>query len=256
MRLQILSDLHLEFHKGLQLDLADGIDALIVAGDICAGTEKGLRYLREQAGPDLAIIALAGNHEFYGRHWQAERAVARVHAAKHRVIWLDDDTVEFAGVRFVGATLWTDYEAYGADKRAAAMEMSGRIMSDHRLISARDGDGPAISFSPSRARAAHAVSRDFLAAQLARPFAGSTVVITHHGPHLKSIAPKFRDTLLTAAFISDLSGLIETRQPALWIHGHTHVSFDYAVGDTRVICNPHGYPGENRRFNPRLVVEV
>ena len=82
------------------------------------------------------------------------------------------------------------------------------------------------------------------------------MVVTHHGPHEKSIAPKFRDTLLTAAFISDLSAVIETHQPALWVHGHTHVSFDYAVGDTRVLCNPYGYPGENRRFDPRLVVEV
>ena len=256
MRLQILSDLHLEFQPGLQLDLVEGIDALVVAGDICAGTEKGFAYLRDQAGPDLAVVALAGNHEFYGRNWQEARVAAWEHAAAHGITWLDDTASEIRGVRFVGATLWTDYEIYGADKRATAMEMAGRIMNDHRLISSRDGDAPQVSFSPARARVAHQVSRSFLATELARPFEGATVVVTHHGPHIKSVAPKFRDTLLTAAFISDLSDLIETHQPPLWVHGHTHVNFDYRVGDSRVICNPYGYPGENRRFQPRLVVEV
>jgi predicted phosphodiesterase len=256
MRLQILSDIHLEFQPDLQLDLVDGIDALIVAGDVCAGTGKGLAYLRQQAGPDLPIVALAGNHEFYGRNWQEARAAAWQHAAAHGITWLDDCVTEIAGVRFAGATLWTDYEIYGSDKRAASMEIAGRIMNDHRLISSRDGDGAQTSFSPARARVAHQVSRAFLATELARPFAGPTVVVTHHGPHIRSIAPKFRDTLLTAAFISDLSDLIEAHEPVLWIHGHTHVNFDYRVGDTRVICNPYGYPGENRRFQPRLVVEV
>jgi predicted phosphodiesterase len=256
MRLQILSDLHLEFQPELRIDIAPGVDALIVAGDICAGTARGFAYIRKQAGPDLPVIALAGNHEFYGRNWQEARAAAWDHATQHGITWLDDTVTEMGGVRFVGGTLWTDYEFYGADKRAASMEMAGRIMNDHRLISSRDGDGSETSFSPARARLAHQASRVFLNAELARRFAGPTVVVTHHGPHEKSVAPKFRDTLLTAAFISDLSDLIEAHQPPLWIHGHTHVNFDYRVGDTRVLCNPYGYPGENRRFQPRLVVEV
>ena len=256
MLLQILSDLHLEFSPGLVLDIAPEADALIVAGDICVGTEKGFAYLREQAGLDLPIVALAGNHEFYGRNWQDARVAAWEHAAAHGITWLDDSAAEIAGVRFVGATLWTDYEIYGADKRAAAMEMAGRIMNDHRLISSRDGDRPQTSFSPARARVAHHGSRTFLSTELARPFAGPTVVVTHHGPHIRSVAPKFRDTLLTAAFISDLSDLIDAHQPPLWVHGHTHVNFDYRVGGTQVICNPYGYPGENRRFLPRLVVKV
>ena len=256
MRIQILSDLHLEFQPDLQLEIAPDLDALIVAGDICTSTQRGFAYVRAQAGPDLPVIAVAGNHEFYGRVWQEARAAAPDHARQNGITWLDDASAEICGVRFVGATLWTDYEVYGTDKRAAAMEMAGRLMSDHRLISAGDDGGLQTSFSPAHARKAHHVSREHLGAALARPFAGTTVVVTHHGPHARSIAPKFRDTLLTAAFISDLSDVMERHAPALWVHGHTHVNFDYRIGDTRVICNPYGYPGENRRFDPRLVVEV
>ena len=256
MRIQILSDLHLEFQRDLCLDIVPGVDAMIVAGDICSGTAKGFAYLRREAGPDLAIIAVAGNHEFYGSIWQDERAEARISAATHGIAWLDDDRCEIGAVRFLGATLWTDYEFYGADMRADAMQMAGRAMSDHRLIGARSGDGPRTGFSPAHARDAHHFSRAFLVDALSKPFAGPTVVVTHHGPHEKSVAPKFRESLVTAAFTSDLSAMIAAHQPTLWVHGHTHVSFDYTAGATRVICNPHGYPGENPRFVPRLVVEV
>ena len=256
MRLQILSDLHLEFHDDLRLDVAPGIDALIVAGDVCSGTARGFSYLRQQAGTNLPIVAVAGNHEFYGTTWQEERAAARDSARHYGITWLDDDTAEIGGVRFVGATLWTDYEVYGADRRLDAMDIAGRAMNDHRLISARNGDGARTSFSPAHARDAHHISRAYLDETLGHPFDGTTVVVTHHGPHADSIAPKFRDSLVTAAFVSDLSVLLAVHQPPLWIHGHTHVNFDYRVGATRVICNPYGYPGENIRFMPRLVVEV
>lgn len=252
MRLQILSDLHLEFQPDLQLDLADDIDVLVAAGDICAGTEAGFAYLRGQAGPDLPIVAVAGNHEFYRRNWEVERAAAQVRAAAAGIDWLDDGRVEIGDVTFIGATLWTDYDVFGADKRDAAMRAAGLGMSDHVMIST--GRDPERTFSPQLARTAHLTSRDFLERELVQSNPARTVVVTHHGPHPRSIAPKFRESIITAAFISDLSEMMEAHRPALWVHGHTHVNFDYRVGDTRVLCNPYGYPGENRRFIPRLIV--
>ena len=88
------------------------------------------------------------------------------------------------------------------------------------------------------------------------PFTGPTIVVTHHAVHRNSVAPIYRDDWVTAAFVSDLSELIEAYQPALWVHGHVHNSFDYRVGQTRIIANPHGYGKENPAFDCTLVVEI
>ena len=82
------------------------------------------------------------------------------------------------------------------------------------------------------------------------------VVVTHHAPSRASVAPRFAGQRLNPAFVSGLESLIEAGRPSLWVHGHTHTSFDYRLGKTRVICNPRGYPGENPDFRPGLVVEV
>jgi hypothetical protein len=59
-------------------------------------------------------------------------------------------------------------------------------------------------------------------------------------------------------FVSDAESLLAGVD--LWVHGHTHDSFDYRVGTTRVLCNPRGYARdgmvENPRFDPGLGVEI
>lgn len=66
--------------------------------------------------------------------------------------------------------------------------------------------------------------------------------------------------MLNACFVSDLEARILRWQPQLWMHGHTHDSFDYRIGATRVIANPRGYArdgvAENKSFDPGLVIEV
>jgi predicted phosphodiesterase len=120
-------------------------------------------------------------------------------------------------------------------------------------------------FSPTIARAEHMKSRAWL--RVAVPFEGRTVVVTHHGPHLNSVHPRYLGELLNAAFVSDLSPLVE--QADLWIHGHVHDSSDYHVGKCRVLTNPRGYARnrrtaespeelewENPTFDAQLVVDV
>ena len=128
-------------------------------------------------------------------------------------------------------------------------------LNDHRRITwAKEPQW--LRFRPQEALLLHRRSAAFIAAELAKPFAGPTVVVTHHAPHPGSVHPRYADDMLSAAFVSDLSSIIEAGQPALWVHGHVHASFDYRVGATRVLCNPHGYGAENPDFEPRLVVEV
>jgi Icc-related predicted phosphoesterase len=83
-----------------------------------------------------------------------------------------------------------------------------------------------------------------------------TVAVTHHLPHPRSIPDRFAGDLLNAAYASDLSSVIESGRPALWIHGHTHDNCDHMVGGTRIICNPRGYADENSRFETGMVIEL
>jgi Icc-related predicted phosphoesterase len=140
-----------------------------------------------------------------------------------------------------------------------AMGAAGNGMTDHRLIRTEDGapPGSAIRFMPEHALKRHKRELAWLESKLAESFEGQTVVVTHHGPSPRSVPDRFEDDPLTPAFSSNLQPIIEKYQPAAWIHGHTHDSFDYTIGKTRVVCNPAGYPHEpNPDFKRDLVIEI
>jgi len=254
LRLQVFSDLHADFNKWPPApDLSAHADAVIVAGDVCEGIALGFEYLRASVPDSIPIVMVAGNHEFYRSSIEREFAQARDAARTYAVTFLENSAAEIDGVRFIGATLWTDYALFGEANRSLAMAIAEDRLMDHRLIRAESG--LSVRFRPDDARELHFESRRFLERALAIPFDGPTVVVTHHGVHEKSVDRRYAANLLTAAFVSDLSDLLAF-EPALWVHGHTHTRFDYRVGLTRVICNPRGYGGENPAFEPGFIVEV
>lgn len=256
MRLHIFSDLHFDARPGgWSPKLAPGADAVLCAGDICQGLPEAFAYLRAFIPWPTPIITVAGNHSFYHRDHGREIERGRLAAREHGITFLEDDAAVIGGVRFLGATLWTDYALYGAAARVDAMRLAYRDMNDHRFIAV---NGQHLSsFHPSHALDLHSDSVAFLRGAMAAPFDGPTVVLTHHIPHLGGVAEQYRGDLLNAAFASDLAWLIAEGRPAAWCFGHTHTSFDFTEGDTRLICNPHGYGRENAAgFDPGCVVEV
>jgi 3',5'-cyclic AMP phosphodiesterase CpdA len=229
-------------------------DVVIVAGDVCEGIDSGMHLLRTLIPAPKPIIMVAGNHEFYRRSLILQRTNAPIAAAQYAVTFLDDASAVIGGVRFIGATLWTDFCLDGADQQATRMEAAQRYMLDYREISV-DANRKR-KLKPADTLQFHQSSRAFLDRTLAEPFAGPTVVVTHHAPHPGSVAARFRVDPVTASFVSDLTDLIERHAPVLWVHGHTHTSFDYLVGGTRINCNPKGYGKENRDFDAGLIVEI
>ena len=255
MKFQVFSDLHADVAAIKPITVAPDIDVVIVAGDTCQGAERGFDFMRRIVPMHVTIVAVLGNHEFYGRCLPDELAYARAAAPLYGVHLLENDAVEVGGVRFVGATLWTDYALFGEVASPLAMSAARAGLNDHRRI-AWAKEPRWLRFRPQEALLLHRRSVGFIAAELAKPFAGPTVVVTHHAPHPGSVHPRYENDLLSAAYVSDLTALIEAGQPTLWVHGHVHSSFDYRVGETRVLCNPHGYGIENPDFEPSLVVEV
>jgi hypothetical protein len=202
-------------------------------------------------------VYVAGNHEFYHQeyHQVRERLKSSIGPMFH---CLENDEVVINGVRFLGCTLWTDYALY--HDVPAALKRAEDCMNDHRAI--RYGNR---LFTPHDALQLHLESRAWLEGKLNEAFDGKTVVVTHHCPHPLSVHARYGNDPANAAFASDLSHLMG--KAVQWIHGYTHMSFDYAVRGTRVVCNPSGYPEnkyvrdlamlqfENQEFNKRLVVE-
>ncbi|KVC83069.1 metallophosphoesterase [Burkholderia ubonensis] len=258
MKIRVLSDLHLESNLPDVIPHADA-DLVVLAGDIHNHAE-GLRWAAETFDPEVPVIYVPGNHEYYDGEFGALEAAMRDAArALDNVHYLHNDTyVDPAGrFRVLGTTLWTDFALFGADDAsvARAIDAASRVMLDfkgliqvtwpHDAAVHAGSDAPERGaerdFTPADALALHRRSRAWLEAQLAVPFAGTTIVVTHHAPHRRSLAERYAQDPVSAGFVNDLAGLV--RAPvALWVHGHTHTSFDYVTeGGTRVVCNPRGY---------------
>jgi predicted phosphodiesterase len=251
MKIRVLSDLHLEFQHWNPP--AVPADVVVLAGDIDVGI-SGVVWGR-QVFPGSPIIYVPGNHEYYGSELGAMLAKMRRAAAQHDVHLLDGNAVLINGVRFIGATLWTDFALYGSAPKHIdrAMAIAAHGMVDYRIIRMPSGR----MLRPADTLNIHQQQITWLAQQLAEPSTHPTVVITHHLPQPLSVHAKYEGDELNPSFASDLSRLV--REPVLlWIHGHTHESMDYMVNGTRVVCNPRGYlPQEpNAAFDGSLVVEV
>lgn len=253
LRLRVLSDLHLEISDFSPP--ATDCDAVVLAGDIHQGT-AGLTWARRVFGK-LPIIYVPGNHEYYGRDWNRLAGdLARV-ARDQGIHLLDRSSITIDGVRILGCTLWTDFDLFGADRREEAMALVGRTLFDYRYI---ESQGQRIV--PEQTRQRHLVDRAWLETELAGAATGdarATVVITHMVPSQKSTAERYLTTTVSAGFASHLDSMVGRAN--LWIHGHTHDSYDYDLNGCRVVCNPRGYQKANRRlenvaFDPVMVVAI
>jgi len=239
MRIRILSDLHLEFHRDgggtLISSQADADwDVMVLAGDITDSSRivDTMELFKKVAG-SRPIILVAGNHEYYQGSW---RDVHYTLDQLEGIHFLDNRTVTIEGQRFVGTTLWF--------RHSGMEEPNDVLMNDFRNIRGFRG------WVDQEAKK----SSSFLDETIST----GDIVVTHYLPHARSIHPDFEHSVLNPYFLHNVSPLVEDRGAKLWIHGHTHCSMDYDAGPTRVICNPFGYIrcDENRNFQEHLTVSV
>jgi Icc-related predicted phosphoesterase len=254
----VLSDLHLEGRPCWRLpDTLPPFDVAVFPGDIAETPRAAVEMMA--AAPGLAgrpVLYVPGNHEFFSGDIDDRIAGGRAAAQGTNVRLLNREVACVAGTRFIGAILWTDYALQGHPERA--MEVAASGMYDHRLITTGGRN-----FEPRAALARHRADLAFIESELGKPFDGPTVVVTHHAPHPRSVHEKYAGSVLSSAFASDLTAVIERGRPDLWIHGHTHASADYRIGITRIVCNPKGYGPkirggdfDNREFREGFMMEV
>ena len=257
-KLWIFSDLHYEQGNSLPRSAPEH-DICICAGDL-NHLPWAIESLKSGELGNGTTIYVPGNHDFYRQSSIEYASKIGADSAIHSNVFLANPAEYcFHGIRFLGCTLWTDYQLFG--NQMASMGVAGNCMTDHQLIRTRVGAEKGghgnVPFTTDHALRRHRRELAWLEARLAESFDGPTVICTHHSPSPQSVPERFSDDPLTPAFSSNLEWLIEKYRPACWIHGHTHDSFDYMIGKTRVLCNPGGYQHEpNPDFKWDLVIEI
>lgn len=290
MRIQLLSDLHLERHPDFVPEPAPGADVLVLAGDIGSYHDRsrltdddfGLgRFAPQRPGaPWQTVFYVPGNHEYDGLEFDAAYARLRDTCARLGITWLEQEVVVLGTVRFVGTTLWSDFDAlakvppprgavgHGPGQetlltwqlrlRDKAFRAANHYLSKNTTL--RDG-------VPMLAEDIRELSIDcqtWLRSALAAPFDGTTVAVTHFAPTLASHDPRYGVTPGTAGFCNALDDLLPFAD--VWMHGHLHCPNDHTVSTLvdgvprrcRVVANPMGYidRDEHLAFVPTWSIDI
>lgn len=248
MKIQIISDLHREFGS---TDLCfDHADLVVLAGDINLGT-KGIEWIKSEIR-NKPVVYVLGNHEYYKGSYPKTLHKIKEASEGSDVFVLENEAVDIDGIRFHGATLWTDFSIFGNPLEYGMICQPK--MNDYKKIR-RDP-----SYSKMRTIDTfkiHQFSKLWLKESLENASGLKNIIVTHHAPGIKSVPEEYKEDPLTAAYASDLEDFIKEYQPLYWIHGHIHTPCRYAVGKTQVICNPHGYIDEKYNgYNKEMIIEV
>ena len=246
MRLQIISDLHLEYG-----DYRTGptmADAVVLAGDIGGGC-NGIKWAKERF-PDKVVIYVPGNHEFYNHTVTDVLTAIRNEAHSSNVVVLENESVQIGWFTFLGCCLWTDFSLW--PDAGAAMQAAEKSVPDYWFIETQTGNIRA----EDTARL-HRESLRWLKDALGKVNPKKAVIVSHHAPSEKSLLPGYAGEIKNAAYASALDEFIKESGVPLWVHGHTHLSMDYMIGRTRIFSNQRGFPQKpDPGFKPDAVIEV
>jgi len=280
MKIQVVSDLHLEFGD---INIKNyGADVLVLSGDICvaedlydfvdynpyesgaveklgkrcAASVRYREFFKRVSNDFEQVVYVAGNHEHYHGKWAKAHDVLAAECEKyHNINYLERSVFNYKDVTFLGGTLWTDCNKYDPMTLHAVRDM----MNDYRVI--RDDTRGFTALKPSTTALRHRETVGYFNTVLKMlPEDAKVVVVTHHAPSFQSVHEHYKDeTLMNGAYASDLSELIlDNPKIKLWTHGHMHDPSDYFIGGTRIVCNPRGYAGTSEawKYSEAKVIEV
>ncbi len=271
MKIQLLSDLHLEVHPHYQPHHARGSEVLVLAGDIGSyqkgsrleDPDFGLARFSPLHGWPTPVLFVPGNHEYDMLDFDEAHERLRATCERLGLIWLEREVLELQGVRFIGTTLWSDFDALGPAQDDPYATIGAQLKARERAYRAanfylrttgtvRDG----IPMLAEQVREQSLLCQAWLRAALARPFAGVTVAVTHFAPSLRSADPRYGLTPGTAGFCNAMDDSLA--RAGLWLHGHLHAPSDYWRNGCHVLANPLGYARKDEQlgFLPAMLIDT
>lgn len=276
MKIQLLSDLHLEAHPHWKAQPLPGADVLVLAGDIgsyqtnsqLSDDDFGLGQFSPLGGWPTPVLFVPGNHEYDTLDFDSAHVRLRDTCERLGLTWLERESLVLDGVRFVGTTLWSDFDALAPTADAAPSQPSANPLAQQ--LKARDKAFRAANYYLRKTlttrrgepwlaegvREQALVCQQWLRAALAQAFDGPTVAVTHFAPSLHSADPRYGHTPGTAGFCNALDDLLPHAR--LWLHGHLHAPSDYVHQGCRVVANPLGYARKNEQagFRSDFLIEI
>ena len=266
-----MSDLHLEGHPAFVPRPAPGAELLVLAGDVGSyqrgsqlqDTDFGLARFSPRHGWPVLVLYVPGNHEYDLLDFDETHARLRETCERLGITWLEREERVFGKVRFVGTTLWADFDALllrPGEPEPTLQDLLKQRQKAFRAANyylekaAAQRHGEAMLAEGWREQAL--VCQAWLRAALAHPFDGTTVVVTHFAPSLRSADPRYGLTPATAGFCNSLEDLLARAQ--WWLHGHLHCQHDDVEAGCRVVANTLGYArkGEQDGFREDLVLDL
>lgn len=273
MNIQLLSDLHLETHPNFIPQVAPLADVLILAGDIGSYQVGSMLFNRQDEDFGLSrfsprkdlgawpvpVYFVPGNHEYDGMPFEVAHEKLKATCERLEINFLHQRVEVFRGVRLVGCTLWSDFEALVPANGALTQQLKAREKAERAADFYLRKTGTTFQGEPflsGAVRAQAEADQAWLTQALAEPFEGPTVVITHFAPSLLSADPRYGLTPGTAGFCNSLDHLLPRAKH--WLHGHLHCAHDYVSQGCRVIANPLGYAKKNEQqaFDPQKIVRI
>lgn len=257
MKIQIASDLHLEFEQNKKWMKENPFiqkgDILVLAGDIIVDKYKkeAKQFYEDIENKFQFIVETMGNHEFYGGDISyAYPSYYKELSANHHK--LNNKSIIIQNSKFIVSTLWSHVHP----ENDSAIEVG---MNDYKLITKKGVYEEKESVSTLDTNKLNNISIKYIEEEVKKPFDGKIIVVTHHMPSRKLIPEKYSQSKLNDAFVNDLDDfIINNPQINLWICGHTHAFCDMVIGKTRVVCNPLGYvyKDENISFKKDFCIEI
>ena len=250
MKIQICSDLHLEFSKNREWlkhnPLVPKSEILIIAGDTCylERDYSKLDFINKVSKDFKHVYLIPGNHEYYGGYDIATALLSRQIDIKKNVHMVNNMSVEIDEVNLIFSTLWSKIENNANEIK--------RGMNDFRLIKF-DKE----SFTISHYNTIHNKAFNFISNEIKKE--GKKVVVTHHLPSNYCNIDEFKGSMLNEAFCVEKTDFILNSEIDFWIYGHSHRNKDdFKIGNTNMVTNQFGYAewGEHKTFDYEKVIEI
>lgn len=260
MKLKILSDLHIEI-----CDYIDHISKeptiLVLAGDISYFSTETIytEFLNDLSLSYDYILCISGNHEYYYSTIDHDTSGFEKRLNSN-VKFIDNKTFIYEKYKFIGTPLWTNF----GENNFSAKLTAKKNMTDFHIIFENENNR---QLRPDTIYDKFIKNFDFIKSEIDPNY--KNIIITHHAPSIKSISQRYlteSNKYLNYAYYSDLEKFIFDNENSIkyWIHGHTHDSSDYMIGNVRIVANPRGYAKnvngkyilENKNFNYDLLLDL